>query len=195
MGKSYDNEIVESEVSMAIERVLIGPYTATWDPSTGKVDISSPPANFVDLGAVVEDSPTLTVTKTKYQLELGLPKALQYEAIIGVKGEMVVSVYGKSNIIAEYASGTDAVTIGTFGNRVAYGRTTINKFAILGVADFVDGTQVVHYFQKVSVKPDYVEAIKPDQVGIMALGFDCYSQISTIHGSERIVGERVYFEA
>ena len=195
MGKSYDNEIIESEVSLAIERVLIGPYTATWDPSTGKIDISSPPEDFVDLGAVVEDTPTLSITKTKFQLELGLPKALQYEAIMGIKGEMSLTVYGKSNAIAQYAAGTDAVTIGTFGNRVPYGRTTLSKFAVLGVADFVDGTQVVHYFPTVSMKPEYVEAIKPDQVGMLALGFDAYSHISTVHGNERIVGERVYFEA
>ncbi len=195
MAKSYDNEIVEAEVSLAIERVLIGPYTATWNPSAGKIDIGTPPNGFVDLGAVVEDSPTLTITREKYQLELGLPRALQYEAIIGVKGEMTLSVYGKSNAIARYAAGTDVVTIGTFGTRVAYGKTTINKFAILGVADFVDGTQVVHYFKELSVKPEYTEAIKPDQVGIMALGFDAYSHISTIHGSERIVGERIYFVA
>lgn len=193
MGKSYDNAITESEVSLAIERILIGPYTATWDPSLGKINISSPPSGFADLGAVVEDSPTLSITKTKYQLELGLPKALQYEAIIGVKGELAISVYGKSNAIAQYCSGTDIVTLGTFGTRMAYGRTTIKKFAVLGVADFVDGTQVVHKFQEMSIKPEYQEAIKPDQVGILSLGFDAYSQISTIHGNERIVGERIYF--
>ena len=195
MGKSYDNTIIEAEVSLAIERVLIGPYTATWDPSTGKIDISSPPANFIDLGAVVEDSPTLNITRTKFQLELGLPKALQYEALMGVKGEMTLTIYGKSNDIAKYGTGTEIVSIGTQGTRVAYGRTSIQKFAILGVADFIDGTQVVHYFPKMSLKPEYVEAIKPDQVGMLPMGFDAYSHISTIHGSERIVGERVYFAA
>ncbi len=194
MAKSYDNQITEAEVSLAIERILIGPSSATWDPSTGRIDIGSPPANFVDLGAVVEDSPTLTITKSKFQLELGIPKALQYEAMMGVKGEMSLSIYGKSNDIAKYGAGTDIVSMGTFGTRIAYGKTTLKKFAILGVADFIDGTQVVHYFHEMSLKPDYVEAIKPDQVGMLALGFDAYSHISTIHGGERIVGERVYFK-
>jgi hypothetical protein len=194
LGKSYDNAIIEAEVSLAIERLLIGPSTATWDPSTGKINISSPPAGFVDLGAVVEDSPTLTVTREKYQLKLGLPKALQYEAIIGVDGEMTCTIYGKSNDVAKYATGTSIVSIGTQGTRIAYGKTTLSKFALLGVADFTDGTQVVHYFKEVSLKPEYTENIRPDEVGKLNVGFDAYSHISTIHGSERIVGERVYFK-
>jgi hypothetical protein len=194
MAKSYDNVIIEAEVSLAIERLLIGPSSATWDPSGGRIDISSPPSDFVDLGAVVEDTPALTVNRTKFQLELGIPKALQYEAIMGVKGEMSISVYGKSNDIAKFGTGTDIVSMGTFGTRIAYGKTTLTKFALIGVADFTDGTQVVHYFPSVSLKPDFAEAIKPDQVGIIAVGFDAYSHISTVHNNERIVGERIYYK-
>lgn len=191
---SYDNAITTAEVSMTIERLLIGTYlSATFDPSTGKVNISSPPAGFEDLGAVVEDTPTVTIRREKFQLKLGLPKALQYEAVIGVDGEIACTIYGKSNDIAKYAYGTDITSIDTFVTRIAFGRTTVNKYAILGVADFVDGTQVVHYFPEVSIKPEVTENLRPDDVGKIPMGFDAYSHISTIHGDERIVGERFYF--
>lgn len=191
MGKSYDNTIVVSEVSLAIERVLIAPYPATWTP--GKVDIGSPPTNFVDLGAVVEDTPSLKVTREKYQLSLGIPKALQYEAVIGVTGEFAVQVLAKSNDVVAKALGVDIVTITTIGSRVAFGKTTIKKYAVMGVADFTDGTQVVHYFPECSVKADYTEEQRPDAAGKVTFGFDAYSHISTIHGNERVVGERFYF--
>lgn len=195
MAKSYDNEIVEAEVSLAIERLLVAPHTYEWDPTGGQIDIGTPPSGFIDLGAVVEDSPTLTVTREKYQLELGLPRALQYEAVITLSGEMSCRIWGKSNDIVRRALGVDVTTISTIGSRAPFGTTVINKLALLGVADFTDGTQVVHYFPEVAVKAEYTEEIRPDAAGQIGLGFDCYSFISTIHGSERVVGERVYFEA
>ena len=196
MAKTYDNTIVEEEVSLAIERLLIANSTNTYNPETdGKIDIDTPPTGFTDVGAVVEDSPTLTVTREKYQLRLGLPRALQYEQIIGVDGEFAVVVWAKSNDVVAQALGVDAVTctIATNVTRVPFGRTTIKKYGIIGIADFVDGTQVVHYFDEVSVKPEYSENIRPDEAGRIMMGFDCYSHISTIHGDERIVGERFYF--
>lgn len=193
MAKSYDNAIIASEVSLGIERLLVAPSTVGWNPTGGKIDIASPPSGFQDLGAVVEDSPSLTVTREKYQLELGLPRALQFEAIVGVKGEMGVKVWGKSNDIVRRALGVDIVTISTIGSRAPFGTTVINKLALLGVADFVDGTQVVHYFPEVSVKAEYAETIRPDAAGQITFGFDCYSHISTVHANQRVVGERVYF--
>lgn len=196
MAKTYDNEIVEEEVSLAIERLLVATSANTYDPETdGKIDIATPPTGFVDVGAVVEDTPVLTVTREKYQLRLGIPRALQYEQIIGVDGQFVCTVWAKSNDIVAKALGVDIVacTIATNVTRVPFGRTTINKYAIIGIADFVDGTQVVHYFNEVSVKPEYSENIRPDEAGRVVMGYDCYSHISTIHGDERIVGERFYF--
>lgn len=194
MGKSYDNEIIEAETSLAIERIFIADYPTAWDPATGKIDCGNPPVDFVDMGAVVEDTPSVTVTKEKFQLKLGLPKATQYEQIIGIEGSLVMSVYAKSNDVVEKALGVDKVGISTIGSRVPFGGTTIKKLALLGVADFVDGTQVVHYFPKASTKPEFAENLRPDDAGKVALGFDAYGYISTIHGSERIVAERVYFE-
>ena len=194
MGKSYDNTIITAEVSLAIEALLIGNSTLTWDPSTGKINMDTPPTGFTRLGAVVEDSPTLTIRRDKFMLKLGVPKALQFEAVIGVDGEFSCTIYGKSNDVAKYAFGTDIVSLSTFGTRIAFGKTTLNKYALLGVADFTDGTQVVHYFKEVSIKPEVSENLRPDDVGKIPMGFDCYSHISTIHGSERIVGERVYFK-
>lgn len=173
MAKSYDNEIIEEEVSLAIERVLIAPHTYEWNPSTGKIDIGTPPAGFIDLGAVVEDSPSLTVTREKYQLELGLPRALQYEAVIGLKGAFEIGIWAKSNEVVRNALGVDVVTITTLGSRAPFGTTTIKKFALLGVADFTDGSQVVHHFPVVVPKAEYTEQVRPDAAGKVALGFDC----------------------
>jgi len=196
MGKTYDNEIIEAEVSLAIEQLLIADYPQEWDPCSGRIDVNTPPAGFTNLGAVVEDSPTITIRKEKYQLKLGLPKALQYEAIIGVDGELTISVYGKSNAIVSKALGVDVQECSTPGiTRAPFGRTQLKKYALLGVADFLDGTQVVHYFPEVSAKTEYTENLRPDDAGKIALGFDAYSYISSAHGNERIVGERVYFEA
>lgn len=191
MGKSYDNTIVEEEVSLAIEGLLLAPEDTAWTPA--KIDIGSPPTGFVNLGAVVEDSPTITVTKEKYQLILGLPKALQFEAIIGVAGEASWQVYAKSNDIARRALGVDIVTI-SGGTRVPLGTTQLNKYSILGVADLVDGTQIVHSFPEVSAKAEFTEEVRPDDACKLTLGFDAYSYISTIHGDDRIVGERFYFD-
>lgn len=193
MGKSYDNEIIEAETSLAIERVFVADYPTAWD-LVEKVDCGSPPAGFVDLGAVVEDTPSVSVVKEKYQLKLGLPKAIQYEQVIGIDGSLTLSVYAKSNDVVEKALGTDKVAISTLGSRVPFGGTTIKKHALLGVADFVDGTQVVHYFPEVSTKPEFTENLRPDGAGVVSLGFDAYGFISTIHGGERIVAERMYFD-
>lgn len=192
MGKSYDNEIIETETSLAIERLFIAPSTVEW-PASGKVDCNSPPSGFIDVGAVVEDTPSVKVTKEKFQLILGLPKALQYEQIIGVTGEFAATVYAKSNDIVAQALGVDKVEISTIGDRVPLGGTKLKKYALLGVADFVDGTQVVHFFPKVSAKPEFTEELRPDDAGKVMMGFDAYSHISTIHGGERVVGERLYF--
>lgn len=194
MGKTYDNTIIEAETSLGIERILVADHPASWDPSTGKIDYSFPPAGFTDLGAVVEDTPAVTVTREKFQLKLGLPKALQYEQIIGVEGGIIATIYAKTNDVVEKALGVAKVDISTLGDRIPFGGTSIHKFAVLGVADFVDGTQVVHHFPECSVKPEFVENVRPDDAGKISLGFDAYSFISTIHNDERVVGERVYFE-
>lgn len=193
MGKTYDNEVIEAETSLGIERILVADHPGNWDPSTGKIDHGSPPAGFTDLGAVVEDTPAVTITREKFQLKLGLPKALQYEQIIGVDGSIVATVYAKTNDVVEKALGVSKVSISTIGDRVPFGGTTVKKYSIIGMADFVDGSQVVHHFPEVSVKPEFVENVRPDDAGKVAVGFDAYSFISTIHNNERVVGERVYF--
>lgn len=194
MGKTYDNEIIEAETSLGIERMLVADHPGGWDPSTGKIDYASPPAGFTDLGAVVEDSPAVTITREKFQLKLGLPKALQYEQIIGVDGSITAIIYAKTNDVVEKALGVTKVDISTIGDRIPFGGTSIHKFSVLGVADFVDGTQLVHHFPEVSVKPEFVENVRPDDAGKVTVGFDAYSFISTIHNDERVVGERMYFK-
>lgn len=206
MAKTYDNQITVAEVSLAIERLLVGPSTADWLPgTTGKVNIGSLTGSltgFVDLGAVVEDSPTMTVTREKYSLELGLPRGLQYQAVIGISGELDFRLWAKSNDIAKEALGVNIVTITTavgphYGTRAPFGTTLIKHYGVIGVADFLDGSQVVHHFPDCTPKDEYTEEIRPDAAGQLMVAFDAISFLSTIHqvaaANQRIVGERVYF--
>ena len=197
MGHSYDNVIVQKETSLSIETLLVAPSSPgnvdVFSVASGRVNIGSPPAGYVLIGAVKEDSPNLLIKKTKYQLKLGMPKSLQYEAVMELDGEFKIDVYCKTNEVMMLAMGVDISTIGTIGSRLPFGKTTMKHYALLGVADFMDGSQVVHYFPDVSVKGDVTEAIKSGDAHIINFGYDCYSYISTIHNGERIVGERLYF--
>ncbi len=78
--------------------------------------------------------------------------------------------------------------------RLAFGTSIINRFHLLGVADFIDGKQVIHQFPKVSAFGDWVEEIKASQTGRIPVAFDAFGQTTTIFGgSELIVGERYFF--
>ena len=197
-GHSYDNTIVAAETNLSIETLLVAVNTlggpAILDPSTlTKIDIDNPPAGFVLLGAVKEDTPSLMVKRDKYQLKLGLPKALQFEAVIGVDGEFSIEVYCKSNDVVKYALGTDITSIGSLGSFLPLGTTNLKHYALLGVADFLDGSQVVHLLPDCSIKPEVTEAIKPTDANLIKFAYDCYSYISTPSGNQRIVGGRIYF--
>jgi len=107
-GKTYNNELSEKEVSLGIERVLVAPYPTTWTPA--RIDLPTMPTSFIDLGAVVEDSPVMTITREKYQIATGLPQILQYEAVTRVTGEFTFALHSHSNQKVKWALGnTDPV--------------------------------------------------------------------------------------
>ncbi len=206
MGRSYVNEIVDHEVSVAIERFLIAPYPQTFTPA--RIDLDSLPTGFIDLGAVVEDSPTVTISRTKYKLETGLPKMVQHEEIIGVSGKIEFQLYSNSFHKVQFALGnewytyngvttTAITTLTTIASGTVFtqylGTKDINKYALLGVADFTNGFQVIHEFGKVSPSDDWTEAIKPDNAGQIPMSFDAMGY-STVLGSctELIIGKRHY---
>jgi hypothetical protein len=206
MGRSYVNAITTHEISVAIERFLIAPYPQTFTPA--RVDLDNLPTGFIDLGAVVEDSPTVTVSRTKYKLETGLPKLIQYESIVGVSGKIEFQLFSNSFHKVQFALGnewytyngvttTSITTLTTIASGTVFtqylGTKDINNYALLGVADFTNGFQVIHEFGKVSPADDWTENIKPDGVHPLPLSFDALGYETTLGScTELIIGKRHY---
>jgi len=203
---SYVNAIVDREVSIAIERFLIAPYPQTF--TAARVDLDSLPSGYIDLGPVVEDTPTVTVSREKYVLETGIPKVIQYEAIMGVSGTVEFSLWSNSFHKVQYALGnewytydsttqTALTTLTTIASGQVFsqfiGTKDINYYALLGVADFLNGVQVVHEFGKVVPSEDWTETFRPDQAGQVPITFDCVGYQTTLGScTELILGKRHY---
>lgn len=197
MGKTYNQTLDSSEASLAIERFLIAPYGTSYSPA--KMDFSTPPTGFYDMGTVVEDSPTIRVRREKYQLELGIPRILAYEMIRSVNAEIEFSVYSNTNWNAQFALGNSAfntVSAVTTATSAAQwiGKSQILNYAIIGVADFINGAQVVHYFPKVSPAGDWEEMFRPDAVNGMKYTFNALGYETTIDSCTHLVcGVRYYY--
>jgi hypothetical protein len=266
MGATYNNDIQEHEVSLAIEQLLVGAVGATFP--TGRIDISSPPAGFVHLGAVVEDSPSVSIQRQKFQLSTGIPSILQYDVVQGLSGQFSMSFYSNSNRIVRYAlggaaprntiAGTSAINTATSRTQVTvatpsvfavgdlvctdtsasslsvsdntaeissisggvvyfkgnglgtkpansdslgkvsqvdlvFGTTQLPRYALIGVADFIDDVQVQHHFPKVSPVGEFTESINPGNVGIVQATWDLFATDGgATWGNEYILGKRIY---
>lgn len=101
--KSYVNSIIQEEVSMALQHLCIAPYGTSYDKT--RIDVSSPPAGFLHLGAVVNDSPAVQVTKQKYQLPLGIPDVVSYEVVMSIRGEIGAVLISNSTLKSYMAGG------------------------------------------------------------------------------------------
>lgn len=286
--KSYVNDITAEEVSIALEHLLVAPYGTAW--TIGRVDVSSPPASFIHLGAVAEDSPQVSVQKNKYQLATGIPATLRYQAVVGLAGAIQMTLLSNRNsriyhalggIKPQHAANTPAeawavvtstgagshvrtsfyvnsiahaaaVTVGNMivvdtsatilttlneafinsivagsfaegngylfylsnpdglprapanrepmfrilHNRYAMGTIVLPQFRILGVADFLNGSQVVHDFQRVQPMSQFVETLRTGQEARVPLGFDLFGyQVNTPYDSndQTVVSERFWF--
>lgn len=103
MGKTFTNNIVDRETSIAIEQLLIAPEGTSWDGA--KIDIAVPPTGFVALGAVDEESSVISVTRSKLELRTGIPQVLQYDAVTALEGKISAILLSNSNRKAVYALG------------------------------------------------------------------------------------------
>lgn len=274
--QSFLNPIKSQEVSLAIERLLVAPFGTTWDNTRITLSNSAIPAGFRDLGAVVEDSVALTVSREVFSLPTGIPRILQYQAVLGLTGRFQAVLHSNSPRKVAYGLGnTDAVntldnSIQTVSNTVVpsytqvmlsnspaaalnvgdlvvadssattltvsdnetyvtsisggtiylsspgfptlpmtgwkfskvtsvkqpYGTALIKQYRVLGVADFIDGIQVVHDLQKAQIGGgDYTETLRPTEnarviVNFALLGYSA----SGYEGSNHLVlGERFFF--
>lgn len=275
--KSFNNVITTRNVSLAITQILAAPSTQTWSPTRITLSNTSLPTGFRHLGAVVEDSVNLTYTKELFQLYAGLPRVLQYSAVVGVTGRLEAMFHSFSQRTMYYAMGNvDAVNVsntiyalyntaqaytslalGTVGHSLAVGDVVVaalnttalltsdneaqvssigtgantltvyltspgfldlpygtwmvgkadmirlpagtskqKEFHILGVADTIDGYQIVHDLQKVRVGGgDVQDAMRPTENGRIAARWELFGYNSTAYGTdtELIVYERFWF--
>lgn len=151
MPKTFNNEINPVEVSLAIQRLLIAEFPQTWDPlTTGRIDMDALPTGFVDLGAVVEDTPSFGVTRTKFDLKAGIPAVTQFQAVIGMEGTFEVSLHSNHWRKVQFAFGnvtpvsstTELSTIAsvTDRNTITFATTTDVESLILGRQFVIAGT-------------------------------------------------------
>lgn len=193
---SYANDIRAHECSLAIEQFLIGAYGATFTPA--RINVDSPPDGFVHLGAVVEDTPTIRVTREMYKLETGIPKVIQMQTILNLGAEISFSLYSNSFFQAQFMLGNTAITTvstiasGSISTQY-YGKSTITKYHLLGVADFLNGSQVIHEFPKVTPSAGWEEALRSNEASKMQLTFTAEGYKTTIDScSHLIIGKRHY---
>jgi len=281
---TYENLISTREVSLAIEHILVAPENTAWSPARLNIP-DTIPSGWQHLGAVMEDSPQLTVTKEKFQLSTGIPSVLQYQAVRGLTGQFQVTLHSNTNRIAYYGLGNYTpikTVVGSFGNavsitsidaartrvfvgtvsaasfavgdvlslgtdesdlttglaeaevnaigtgaaltpgwlamstpgftvdatashkvakvsysRIPFGTKVLPFFTVLGVADFIDGVQVVHHLGKASPAGEWTEAVRPEQNIQVATTWDLFGYSTSTYGAsgtkELIVGERFWF--
>lgn len=276
MPKTYENLVFTREVGLAVENFFVAPYPTTFSP-TRVDDVFAPPSGFTWLGATVEDTPGVTVTREKFQLQTGIPKVIQFEAITAVAGRVEAMLYSHSprkvqysmgnvdahNLITDASSATDitsvtdnkiitltsspqedwnvgdfivttttavgslvltqneaqiasinglTIAVGTpgfpttptasdttvkvLGVKQPFGTNQIDTYAVLGVAEFADGVQVIHHFEKMAPAGEWTEQIRPDDVGKIPIAFDAYGLSNAEFGSSQlIVGKRYWFPA
>lgn len=271
--KSFNNVVVKREVSLAIERIIVAPSTQVWTPGRVTLDNTALPTGFKDLGAVVEDSVNLTTSRELFELQTGLPRVLQYSAVVGVSGLLEFQLHSFSPRRMAYALGnvdpvaevntiftisnTDVPTLtqvvlatthgivagdvivtsatspgllttdneaevtsvssltltltspgllalpstGWFVSKLKqiaqpFGTSKVKEFHILGVADTIDGFQVVHDLQKARpAAGDMQDAFKPTENGKVQARFQLLGYQTSRYGAdtELIVAERFWF--
>jgi len=83
-------------------------------------------------------------------------------------------------------------------SRIPFGTKQLPTFHVIGVADFIDGVQVLHDFQKAVPAGDWTEQIRPDAAAQIATQWNLfgYTVAAALYGTpsaELVVGERFFF--
>jgi hypothetical protein len=111
MAKTFNNTVSPHEVSIAIEHLYVGPEGFSLPAAASKIDYDnyeSTLTNFTHLGAVVEDTPAVSIQREKYMLETGIPRVLQYDAVLGMSGQISCAFYSMMNTKVAQALGAAA---------------------------------------------------------------------------------------
>lgn len=187
------NPITASEVSLGIEKLLIANYPRTWSPA--RVDFDNLPNGFTNVGAVVEDSPVMRYRRTLFTLPLSVLENLEsYAEVNGFSAEFEIKLYSNGYSKLQYALANVAPS--GANNVLTYG-THENKFyTILGVTDFIDGSQVVHYLPKVTSITELDEMYRPTEASQIPIKFKAFpEEIELNDYTQSYVGYRYSFAA
>lgn len=74
------------------------------------------------------------------------------------------------------------------------GGRSVRYYSVLGVADFLDGSQIIHEMRKVSPANDWEESFRPDQNGMVPLSFSMLGfNVQMASCTEQVIAGRHYF--
>ena len=136
---TFVNNITRGDVSLFMEQLLLAPRGTTWTP--GRINVASPPAGFVHMGAVRDDSPQLTIQKENFQLATGIPMVLRYQTTMRIVGEFQIVLHSNRNSRLITALGGlpsyhfSSVATGAQAAVASHGKTTASAFHVTSVAN------------------------------------------------------------
>lgn len=80
-------------------------------------------------------------------------------------------------------------------SRLLVGAAPIKSYTLIGVADFIDDTQIVHYMSKVQPQGEFMEEIKPGENKRTKVAFTAFGRNAAApDGSNQLIcAERYYF--
>ncbi len=200
VGRTYNNEISVSEVSLGVTHLLVAPASTSY--TVARIDISSPPSSFVWLGAAVEDSSVLTVQRNKFMLKTGIPRVTQYEQIMELDGNFKITLHSKDWSKWQYSLGNTAAdstnwaTTPTSSSYVIqyYGTRRQLEYVGLAVTDFIDGTQGVLHFHRMVPADEITEEYRADQEGRVPLHYNLLAKKLTVSSvSELVIATKYSF--
>ncbi|GAF82357.1 unnamed protein product, partial [marine sediment metagenome] len=162
-------------------------------------DVDTPPTGFTALGAVVEDSVSVTGEREKFQLMTGIPSVEQFAAVTSMTARVEFSLHAISNTAIKYALGINTPRdVDSAGTGIAYGTTLLPYYTLIGLAHFLGGAQVIHYFEKCSPAGAWTEEIRGEENPRTPLAFDVAAYESTNYAggtAEWVLFERFYWGA
>lgn len=79
--------------------------------------------------------------------------------------------------------------------RNAFGTSIVRDYTIMGVADFIDGYQLVHYFNRCQPSAEFTEQLRASQNERLNFQFDVFGvDGGATYNNELIVGERYLYQ-
>lgn len=191
MACGVSNTLVSTEIRLGIERILVSSVGASWSPF--RVDIDFPPSGFTYLGAVDEEQSAIKYNTVYFDLPLTVFDNPDHREIESFSAEASFELLGATAENWSYAIGCGGPTGSS--DKVPYGTHEVYEYSILGVADLLDGSQVVHYFPRVTPKADTEEKFGLAKNSRVLLKFDALPVETIVSSLTQVtVGHRYTFD-